>query len=81
MTQPGPARPVPGPPRPAETVPVGDAAIESADPGDARPTTEGSARPGDPFAGLAGRPLAEHVAVFEAEHARLERELGTIDRL
>jgi hypothetical protein len=36
---------------------------------------------GDPFADLEARPVAEHVDVFEAEHARLERELGTIDRL
>jgi hypothetical protein len=35
----------------------------------------------DRFAGLAQRPVAEHVAVFEDEHARLQRELGTIDRL
>jgi len=35
----------------------------------------------DPFAGLAGRPVAEHVAVFEAEHDRLRRELSTIDQL
>jgi len=35
----------------------------------------------DPFADLEARPVAEHVAVFETEHARLERELGTIDRL
>jgi hypothetical protein len=34
-----------------------------------------------PFADLACRPVAEHVAVFEAEHARLQRELGTIDQL
>jgi hypothetical protein len=26
-------------------------------------------------------PVAEHVAVFEAEHSRLQRELGTIDQL
>jgi hypothetical protein len=36
---------------------------------------------GTPFADLATRPVAEHVAVFEAEHARLQRELGTIDQL
>jgi hypothetical protein len=36
---------------------------------------------GAPFADLALRPVAEHVAVFEAEHARLQRELGTIDQL
>ncbi|SFF81464.1 hypothetical protein [Blastococcus tunisiensis] len=35
----------------------------------------------DAFGDLGGRPIAEHVAVFEAEHARLERELGTIDQL
>jgi hypothetical protein len=35
----------------------------------------------DPFAGLADRPVAEHVAVFEAEHDRLRRELSTIDQL
>jgi hypothetical protein len=33
------------------------------------------------FADLARRPVTEHVAVFEAEHARLQRELGTIDQL
>ena len=35
----------------------------------------------DRFAGLEQRPVAEHVAVFEAEHGRLQRELGTIDQL
>ena len=34
-----------------------------------------------PFAGLAGRPVADHVAVYEAEHERLQRELSTIDQL
>jgi hypothetical protein len=34
-----------------------------------------------PFADLAGRPVAEHVAVYEAEHERLQRELSTIDQL
>jgi hypothetical protein len=33
------------------------------------------------FAGLEEQPVTEHVAVFEAEHARLQRELGTIDQL
>jgi len=33
------------------------------------------------FTGLEDRPVAEHVEVFEAEHARLQRELGTIDQL
>jgi hypothetical protein len=40
----------------------------------------GGVRP-DPFADLDERPVSEHVAVYEAEHARLERELGTIDQL
>ena len=35
----------------------------------------------DPFADLEQRPVTEHVAVFEAEHERLQRELGTIDQL
>lgn len=34
-----------------------------------------------PFAGLPERPVSEHVAVFEAEHDRLQRELATIDQL
>ncbi|NIH69363.1 hypothetical protein [Modestobacter marinus] len=34
-----------------------------------------------PFADLDGRPVAEHVGVFEAEHERLQRELSTIDQL
>jgi hypothetical protein len=33
------------------------------------------------FAGLDEQPVTEHVAVFEAEHSRLQRELGTIDQL
>ena len=36
---------------------------------------------GDRFADLADRPVTEHVEVFEDEHTRLERELGTIDQL
>jgi hypothetical protein len=76
MSEPSPSRPVPGPPRP------GPRPGENADvPGPpARPAAEWTPRQ-DPFADLAGRPIAEHVAVFETEHARLERELGTIDQL
>jgi hypothetical protein len=33
------------------------------------------------LAGLEEQPVADHVAVFEAEHDRLQRELSTIDRL
>ena len=65
MSEPAPQRPVPGPPRPA---PVVDAAApDSAE--------------ADRFADLAQRPVGEHVAVFEDEHGRLQRELGTIDQL
>ena len=64
MTEPSPARPVPGPPRPGNG-PGEDAAADE----------EGR------FADLDQRPVAEHVAVFEAEHDRLQRELGTIDQL
>jgi hypothetical protein len=67
MTEP---RPVPGPQRPGP----GSAAIPA-------PEQAPDTPPADPFADLDGRPLSEHVAVYEAEHARLERELGTIDRL
>jgi hypothetical protein len=47
-------------------------------PGGAAPAPAGHP---DPFLGLAGRPVTEHVAVFEAEHDRLQRELSTIDQL
>ncbi|WP_281181445.1 hypothetical protein [Geodermatophilus telluris] len=36
---------------------------------------------GERYADLTGRPVTEHVAVFEAEHDRLRRELATIDQL
>ena len=78
MTEPSPARPVPGPPRPGPG-PRPD--------GPAQPTgeqpTEDAGRDSDDerFADLDQRPVAEHVAVFEAEHDRLRRELGTIDQL
>ena len=63
MTEPSPSRPVPGPPRPGPR--PGDAA---AAPGAA---AERGTTATDPFADLAERPVAEHVAVFETEHARL----------
>ena len=74
MTEPTPSRPVPGPPRPGPGPVPAEPSVRS-DPDDAATGIE------DPFADLQGRPVAEHVDVFEAEHARLERELGTIDRL
>jgi hypothetical protein len=74
MTEPSTPRPVPGPPRPGPGPVPAERSV---------PAQEGDAGHdgGDPFADLDARPVAEHVDVFEAEHARLERELGTIDRL
>ncbi|WP_369141186.1 hypothetical protein [Modestobacter versicolor] len=66
MTDPAPPRPVPGPPR--TLAPAADPAAD--------PTADGAR-----FADLADRPVAEHVAVFEAEHDRLQGELSTIDQL
>jgi hypothetical protein len=74
MTEPN--RPVPGPPRPG---PDRGPAPVPADP--AAQAVCGGTDGGAPFADLDRRPVTEHVAVFEAEHARLQRELGTIDQL
>jgi len=60
----------PSPPRP---VPAGEVADQ-----------EGLASPAagtDAFGDLDRRPVAEHVALFEAEHTRLQDELSTIDQL
>lgn len=75
MTEPNRPRPVPGPARP-----VFAAAAVGTTPGGERMADP---RPDSPSAltGLDRRPVAEHVALFEAEHARLQRELGTIDQL
>ena len=64
MTEPSPARPVPGPPRPRNG-----------------PGQDGDTDEDGRFADLDQQPVIEHVAVFEAEHDRLQRELGTIDQL
>ena len=73
MSEPTPQRPVPGPPRPA---PVADPSAPE-DPAISPESREAA----DRFADLAQRPVGEHVAVFEDEHGRLQRELGTIDQL
>ncbi|MCW2637631.1 MAG: hypothetical protein JWQ99_3998 [Blastococcus sp.] len=77
MTEPNPPRAVPGPPRPG---PAGadDATIDGATADDAV-SPAATDRPS--FGDLDDRPVAEHVSVFEDEHARLRRELGTIDQL
>jgi hypothetical protein len=59
--------PVPGPPRPSPGPTGPDAATVP----DAAP----------PFADLGDRPVADHVAVYEAEHERLQRQLSTVDQL
>ena len=94
MTEPSAARPAPGPaprqpasgspavgapsdgpPAPA-TMETGSATAE-----ETAPATAGVPRPGAAaFADLPRRPVEEHVAVYEAEHARLQRELSTVDR-
>jgi len=69
MTEQDRTTPVPGPPREAAAAP--------------RAEPQGSAAGGDgqPFADLDQRPVAEHVAVFDAEHARLQQQLSSIDQL
>ncbi len=79
MTEPNRPRPVPGPPRPGAwggPAPVPVDSVPVAEEGPDAGTDDGAR-----FADLPLRPVAEHVAVFEAEHARLQRELGTIDQL
>ena len=71
---PGPP-PTPGPPRPAPGAPSLPSAAAAAE-AEAQTTPAGS-----PFAGLAELPVTDHVAVYEAEHERLQRELSTIDQL
>jgi hypothetical protein len=69
MTEQDDTAPVPGPPTGAPAAappPPGQAAEEAA---------------GQQIADLERRPVAEHVAVFEAEHARLQQELSSIDQL
>jgi hypothetical protein len=81
MTEPSRPRPVPGPPRPGPRPSGGAVPVPGPDP--ALPVErEGAAAPDAArFAELDRRPVSEHVAVFEAEHARLQRELATIDQL
>jgi len=78
MTEPTRPRPVPGPPRPGPAAGPAPATAGVAATGVRPAAADGRAAR---FADLADRPVAEHVAVFEAEHARLQRELGTIDQL
>jgi hypothetical protein len=88
---PGPPRPVPGPVpgAPAAHTAHDAAATGTAPSAGAAPFAGTSPFAGtapsvdtpSPFADLDARPVAEHVAVYEAEHERLQRELSTIDQL
>jgi hypothetical protein len=71
MTEQSPTGPVPGPPRP----------VPGPAPSQVQPSPGEAAAGEDRFATLDEQPVADHVAVFEAEHSRLQRELGTIDQL
>jgi hypothetical protein len=77
MTEPNRPRAVPGPPRPGPGPASGGvpAPTDPPAPGEPGPAAQ------QPFTDLEERPVADHVAVYEAEHSRLQRELGTIDRL
>ncbi len=78
MTEPSSLRPAPGPPPPAAD-PSRPAAEPSSPPSPA--DAMGQGRSVDRFVGLEQLPVVEHVALFDAEHGRLQRELGTIDQL
>jgi hypothetical protein len=71
MSEPSRPRPVPGPPAERPSA-AGPAATDPA-------AADGSGAA--VLADLDQRPVPEHVDVYEAEHARLERELRTIDQL
>jgi hypothetical protein len=83
MTQSIPASPVPGLPHPAGTAgSEGNPGVAAAGPPAVETSTAPAVETGqDPFAGLDQRPVDEHVAVFEAEHDRLQRRLGGIDQV
>jgi hypothetical protein len=82
MTEQHRTAPVPGPP-PGGPAPAGQAPAAHAPAALAAQPAPGpvAEAAGQPFADLERRPVAEHVAVFEAEHARLQQELSSIDQL
>jgi hypothetical protein len=79
MTEPDRPRPVPGPTRPGRWAGAAPAPAGTMNVG--AQTADRAADDGSAVTALDRLPVAEHVAVFEAEHARLQRELGTIDQL
>jgi hypothetical protein len=62
-------------------VKAGDAGRGASADGSSAAEVPGPGTGQDPFADLAQRPVDEHVAVFEAEHDRLQRRLGGIDQV
>ncbi len=81
MTDPSRPRPVPGPPRPGPGGATVAGAVRPSGPDVVPPSVDAGPDGAAALAGLDRRPVAEHVAVFEAEHDRLQRELATIDQL
>jgi len=95
VSQPDQPRPVRGPSAPLPSAPLssvpGPSSLRPAAVPGPSAVPPSAPRPGavpgpsasgpSPFVGLAERPVSEHVAVFEAEHDRLQRELATIDQL
>ncbi len=82
MTEPTRPDPVPAPPRAGSGAAPGDTGRPDAThETDAAETDGAETDAEEAFADLERRPVSEHVAVFEAEHARLQRELGPIDQL
>ena len=79
MTEAAQPRPVPGPPRPGPPRPGPGPAVPSGP--DATTVPDAGPDGAPPFAVLADLPVADHVAVYEAEHERLQRELSTVDQL
>jgi hypothetical protein len=77
MTEASPSRPVPGPPPSAPAAERNEAPV----PADPDTGPEPGAVASEPFADLDQVPVADHVAVFEAEHSRLQDELSTIDQV
>jgi|tagenome__1003787_1003787.scaffolds.fasta_scaffold20831303_2 hypothetical protein len=80
MTESSPSRPVPGPPS-ASVASAAERTEDPRPPAAAETGHEPSAEGAEPFADLDQLPVADHVAVFEAEHSRLQDELSTIDEV
>ena len=80
MTESSPSRPVPGPPPSAPAAERNEEPRVPADP-DTGPEPAAQAEAAEPFADLDQVPVADHVAVFEAEPSRLQDELSMIDQV